>query len=692
MPPSQARPAPVDQMKPMNPEDAKTYAGKVADYTGPVDGIYSDTDKDYLSYLQNRLEHGKRQRWMTYPEFNNKSYIQVYDEDEKISNTNLPARKNDDDVIVSAGTVEAKLDALLSNIANLNIEADLFAYDRDNNSLDDLAQAIQDTIAQTEEHDGNDEGGDEEKKILRQRELLKHGTVFVQEEWLRLFETKKVLNENYAGQFKDFDKWSTALELTFEGPSRTLLHGPNVYLGNITEFFMSKQPYVFALLYQQYDVAKSKYGKFDNWQYVKPGAIAQQSPVMQASIFDNKWRLTDVKQNMCEVILYQDPTRDEFQIIINGVLMLPIGFPLSAVSPGGKYNITKQVLRPYNSNFAYGKSFVSFGAVKELAAVLDEMIKLSVLKTRKSFTPPYINTSGRVISSKVLSPGRISMGIPPDALKPIGMEGQGVTANEFNILKEISERIDKSTISNQFAGQLGKSGITATEVLQVQQQAKLALGLIIIACALLEKKLAYLRLYNILANWYEPTDSKFVQIDGARTEVQTYRTTVKRASIAGQGNGIRQTIPISGPVPSPEMVRKLELIESKRQGYPISKTFISVEGLEGADIRWHFVVNPREKESSAFFKLLFREELTDILTLMQLGSHPNIDGIEEKFSRVYGENRSKIFASGQVPPNLAGVGGASNLQQKGDLRSMMASVRGGGKAPAMGGGAPAAAP
>lgn len=677
-------------MKPQNPEDAKTFPGKPDGYKGPVEGIYTEEQRDYLNFLQTRLEHAKRQRWMTYPEYNNKSYIQVYDEDEKIANTNLPARKNDDDVIVSAGTVESKLDALLSNIANLNIEADLFAYDKDNNALDELAQALQDTIAQTEEHDGNDEGGDEEKKILRQRELLKHGTVFVQEEWLRLFETKKVLNENYSGQFQNFDKWSTSLELAFEGPARTLLHGPNTYLGNITEFFMSKQPYIFTIIYQHYDVAKSKYGKFENWQHVKPGAIIQQSPVMQASIFDNKWRLTDVKQDMCEIILYQDQTRDEFQIIINGVLMLPIGFPLSAVSPGGKYNITKQVLRPYSPNFAYGKSFVSFGAVKELASVLDEMIKLSVLKTRKSFTPPYINTSGKVISAKVLSPGRISMGIPPDALKAIGMEGQGVTANEFNILKEISERIDKSTVSNQFAGQLGKSGITATEVLQVQQQAKLALGLIIIACALLEKKLAYLRLYNILANWYEPTDSKFVMIDGARKEVNTYRTTVRRASISGQGNGIRQVIPVSGPVPSPEMVRKLELVESKRQGFPISKTFISVEGLEGADIRWHFVVNPREKESSAFFKLLFREELTDILTLMQLGSHPNVDGLEEKFSRVYGENRSKIFASGQVTPDLSGVGGASNLQQKGDVRSMMSAVR--GKAMAGSGGAPAAAP
>ena len=177
-----------------NPLDKKTTETK------PIEQIYNDADREYLTFMQSRLESAKRQRNNPYPEYNGKTYSQIYDENEKIANTMLESKKNDDDVIVSAGTVEAKLDALLANINNLDLSADIFAFDKENNKIQELGIALQDTIAMTEGLDG--EGGDEEKKLLRQRELLKQGTVFVQEEWLKLWETKKVLTEGYNGQFK----------------------------------------------------------------------------------------------------------------------------------------------------------------------------------------------------------------------------------------------------------------------------------------------------------------------------------------------------------------------------------------------------------------------------------------------------------------------------------------------------------
>lgn len=651
-------PKPVEPTASGNPLDANAYQGK------PVDPLsfqgqrpdYSDTDKVYLnSFLQGRLERAKRQYEIGYPILNGKTPMQIYDENEKIANTILAPKKNDDDVIVSAGTIEAKLDALLSNIANLDLEAEVFCFDRANNQLNELGTALTDTIQLTEEHDGDDEGGDEEKKLLRQRELLKQGTVYVQEEWFRKFETKKKLTEDYNGQFKDWNKWTEALELVFEGPARTLLQGTNVYLGNIKEFFMAKQPFVFALIHQDYDIAKAKYGKFDNWKYVKAGAVPQTSEPQVRSIFDNTWRLSEVQENMVEVILYQDATRDEFQVMINGVAMLPVGFPLSAVCPGGTYNIAKQVFRPYGQNFALGKSFVSSGAVKEISALIDEMLKLFVLKTRKSLTPAYINTSSKVISARVLTPGRISMGIPPDALVPIGQEGQGVTTNEFAILKEMGDRIDKSTISNQFAGQQGHAGTTATEVVELQRQAKLVLGLTIIACGLLEKKLGYLRLWNILANWYKPVGTVMQTIEGVRKEIDVYRNTTRKTAIPHEGMGQRQVVPVKGAVPSPEDIRAQEIADEKRYGYPIRRIYISAEGIQEAKLRWHIVINPREKETSAFYKLLFREELADVLTLMQLGSQPNVGGLEDEFAKVYQKDKSKIFTSSPIAPNIAGV-------------------------------------
>ena len=59
-----------------------------------------------------------------------------------------------------------------------------------------------------------------------------------------------------------------------------------------------------------------------------------------------------------------------------------------------------------------------------------------------------------------------------------------------------------STISNVFSGQQAKSGATATEIMEVQRQAKLNLGIIIAAATMLEQKCAYLRLYNLICLLY----------------------------------------------------------------------------------------------------------------------------------------------------------------------------------------------
>lgn len=610
--------------------------------------LYTEKDRSYLSFLQVRLQNARDQKMAPMPEFNGRNYYQWYEENEKIANTYIEAKKNDDDVIINSGTVESKLDAILSAIANLDLSVDIYAYDKDNNEVQDLGNSMVDIIRESEEMDGADGAGDEEKKVLRQRELLKQGTVFVQDEWVTRFERKKKLKKKYGGEFKFEDGWDEAIEKVFEGASRTLLYGPNVYLGNLTKFFMDDQPYAFVAIKYDYEVAKTIYGKFANWDYVKKGEIELTSEAQ--TLYDNKWRLNKVTENQVEVIIYQDEKSDEFQIIANGVLLLPIGFPLSAVAPNGKFNIVKQVLRPFGDKFAYGKPFTAFGGIKEISALIDELLKLFVLKTRKSITPAYINTSGRVIPKKVLSPGRITMGIPPDALHAIGQEGQGVTNNEFAVLKELQDRIDKNTISPQFQGQQSKTNTTATEIDYMREQAKLTLGLVVGACMFLEKKLGYLRLWILLENWFNPTETI---VDDAREKiVGKYRTTNRSANIFDKGPGRRIVVPMGGELPKPAVVRTLERSMEKKNGFPVQYIFLDPEGLKKAKLTWYLIITPREKESSSYNKLQFRDMLTDMVSMINIGASPNVQGMQDQYARAYKTKTEKVFSpkQTQVPP------------------------------------------
>ena len=102
----------------------------VKDETKPVGElvrIYDEKDKGYLSFLETRLRKAKTMKEQPMPEFNMKTYYEYYEENEKIANTHhLDPKKNPDDVIVSAGTIEQKLDSLLSHVNNLNLTPEIF--------------------------------------------------------------------------------------------------------------------------------------------------------------------------------------------------------------------------------------------------------------------------------------------------------------------------------------------------------------------------------------------------------------------------------------------------------------------------------------------------------------------------------------------------------------------------------------
>lgn len=388
---------------------------------------YDEKTWIYKNYLENRLRQAQQARDTTHAEFGGLTYLQYFERNERLANTVIEPRANSNEKALSTGTIESKLTSLLSHLDNLNLVPKVYAFNRDNRQLRDLSTAFTDILKVTAENDGGDEGGDKEKRMSRQRELLKQGTVFVQETYLTKYQIKKKLKSAYKGEFSNFAGYTEKLTKVFEGCNRDLLYSPNVYLGDITQFSMNDQPFVFTVETMSYDVAKTIYGQFENFKYVRPGK--QNSPETDTAtsggrtIYEAKFRLLSIESNQVEIIKYQDPHNDEWALMINGVLMTPAGFPLSAVTPDGKYNITKQILYIKNNQFAYGGSFVATGSVYELSRAADSMLSLFDLKTRKSIATPYVNITNRVIPAKVLNPGNISMGIPPNALQPIGNEG-----------------------------------------------------------------------------------------------------------------------------------------------------------------------------------------------------------------------------------------------------------------------------
>ena len=227
------------------------------------------------------------------------------------------------------------------------------------------------------------------------------------------------------------------------------------------------------------------------------------------------------------------------------------------------------------------------------------------------------------------------MGIDPTQLPPLG-ETDGVTVSEFQMIKEIKERIDATTINPVSAGQHPGGRVTATQILEVQKQAQLVLGLIVFSAALLEKKLGHLRLYNVIEHWLDPIDSTVDQVRGKLKN--KYRIINTEKNLEGRGIG-QSVIEVAEEVPGPFEVFQEERQLTKQTGKPVRKTYIrSMADL--TKLLWQITVVPMEKKSSNLQKLLFEDFMR---SAERFASDLNIQYIEERFATVWGENPSKLF-------------------------------------------------
>ena len=148
------------------------------------------------------------------------------------------------------------------------------------------------------------------------------------------------------------------------------------------------------------------------------------------------------------MIKYQSLPDNEYQVILNGIPMLPVGFPI----PWGfdRYSIVQQNLEPIAFNFAYGKSFIFNN--KNLVQVLDEMLKL-MLKTNKSFQPARINQTGKRITPDMFLPGKMVEGIMKGQVPLVDdNDAIGVTNAEFAMIGQIKGFVDANTVSQTYGG------------------------------------------------------------------------------------------------------------------------------------------------------------------------------------------------------------------------------------------------
>jgi len=608
---------------------------------------YSEEETAYRSLLIKELTEARLQWNSAHRELNDMNGQEYYDSNLRAANSYIPPKKNSEDTRIVTGTTEEKSSTLLSALLNYNLEADILAFDEENLEIDELGANMEDLIKKSRELEDYDA-----RRPLLYKELLDQGTVFVEELWIEETKIEKKLKDvdwSSGVKIKNI-KWTEKDAPGFVGCQTRLIRGDKVILGNMHEFEIKKQALVATIDVVPYAQAEAIYKGWERFAFV-PKHVVRTVETEDSSY--RSWTLEQQKEGFVEILKVYKPFSNEFMIMLNGVMMLPCGFPLSAISPSGELPIAKGDVYPISQFFALSKSIPSKTKVDQ--EVLDEFLKLIILKTRKSFMPPMANNTGRVLSRKIFNAGEITNQVDPSKLQPIG-DVQGVSQSEFAAYQFIKNLVDQKSVSPAFMGDSEAGRQTATEILELKKQQMMKLGLAIYGVIAFEKQLAWLRIYNILANYTKKQDTKISDITGEMQDVYQQFSVETAMENTQKGKKIIQFSP-DAPNFSPEQIMEEEDQLSKQMRMPIRKTYIHPD-IAKMKYFWYITINPTEKDSSDLQRVMFKQDIQDAITLFGPQSL-NFPYLMDRYAVHSKQNPDKFFNKNMpaLPTEAAMQGG-----------------------------------
>lgn len=591
--------------------------------------ILSEEEKNHLDFIFSRLETAKKNKQQRFIEFDGMTLDEYIESNAKLMNAYIPPRKNKTDVNIILGSPRQKAKSILSHIIRMSFDADVMAFDRDDVEDVYFGYTCSKMLKKADEIDSGDYGGGrDEKFLLRAMKLVEQGTVFIREKWAPLTYNKKDIIEGKLDPRVGFKglKWLGKKQTEYKAESQ-LLDPTQVYLGNIKEYEMNRQPYIFTRIVIPYVAAEMIYGQWSDWKHVVPGNKYQEDSTDGIPYRD--FRLYELLKNEVEIIEYEDFPKNEYQIIINGVKMLPEGFPMFWAWKG--YSMSKSVLFPFSDQFAYGKSLMA--EIRGDGELLDEMVRMMLHKTLQSIKPPMGNLSPNQLSSRIYDPGTIWNGLNPDMLKKI-IDHNGVTSSEYQMFDLLRGILNEKTVNPTFTGQESGEN-TATAIMEMQRQSMINLGLMLLAIELMEEKRDFLKLAMILDRWTKPIDYELDEKGELKKLYRKINLGEEDLEFSEEAPKREGRIKLAFDLQK-EMVKKGRTTGTKR-----NKTVVHLPLLDKLKYRFFIKVNPSQRASDNLNKVLFSEMMGQALSFFP--QEMNRDYFKREWAMIWEKNPAEAF-------------------------------------------------
>jgi hypothetical protein len=282
---------------------------------------FSDAEKEQRTLIINSAIAARNQKQQNYIEFDDMDYETWYYKAKKASQAYIKPKENDEDVRVVTGTTREKGNALINTFLNYNLEADVSAFDE--NAKHDISTGNMMTklVRKSRQLELPDY---EYKRPIIYSELVHQGNVFLRERWLQYKVPSKTKTQG---------KWSKKMSKIYEQCDSLFLTGLQVYPGNIRNFFLELQPFLVTRTVITYDEGRAAFkDEFSaRWEYV-PSSLRQSPELLETAVRYDDFQMISTEGNFVEVLEYFNKWTNTYQMMLNGMPMFEVDFPLSELT------------------------------------------------------------------------------------------------------------------------------------------------------------------------------------------------------------------------------------------------------------------------------------------------------------------------------------------------------------------------
>lgn len=290
------------------------------------------------------------------------------------------------------------------------------------------------------------------------------------------------------------------------------LSGFQAQVLSVDEFFISdfyqndvqKQDWIIWRRVYNYDLAKAKFaGKYKNFKYVTPGV---QTIYIDANTGWYNLYDPNMQKNEVEEVMYWNKRKDQFLIVVNGVLLTKPDNP----NPRNDkmYPFAKFIYEPLDE----GRCFFGKSLVFKLAPdyrVVNTLYPMIVDGTYLNIFQPMVATGTEIIGSEVVVPGAVTTLSDKDArLVPL-TTATNIGAGMETLFK-VEQSINESSITPLNQATRPQGQMTAYEISRLEQNNAIILGLFLTMIGSFVKQFGKLLVGDILQYMTVP-EVKFIE-------------------------------------------------------------------------------------------------------------------------------------------------------------------------------------